>query len=61
MRTAANHIRRRDRHGGRGSPTLTETTIEAPARRKVVMASAQPKPDFPAKWAVEGSNLRPWD
>jgi hypothetical protein len=28
---------------------------------EVVMASAQPKPDFEREWAVQGSNLRPWD
>jgi hypothetical protein len=28
---------------------------------EVVMASAQPKPDFKRLWAVKDSNLRPWD
>jgi hypothetical protein len=28
-------------------------------RREVIIGAK--RPDFPAEWAVQGSNLRPWD
>ena len=50
---------RRDRHGGRGSPTLTETTH---TRRRPAGKSSwlrrQPEPDFPAKSGRRESNPR---
>jgi hypothetical protein len=40
-------------------PASAATARVEPDRRKIIMA-AKP-PDFPAEWAVQGSNLRPWD
>jgi hypothetical protein len=42
---------------GLGAPTVNGKADPL----EVVMASAQPKPDFKRQWAVKDSNLRPWD
>jgi len=40
------------------NPRLHQDILDAD-RREVIMAAK--RPDFPAEWAVQGSNLRPWD
>jgi hypothetical protein len=42
------------------APPASATTARIDTDRRKIIMAAKP-PDFPAEWAVQGSNLRPWD